>query len=279
MLSEVNIRQKWSYLDGYTRPQPPETLTSGKVLAPLVAYQCINARGAIAHGKRPSLIYSWDNAFACVGSSVDEVLNKHGGYRIISGGKIDEIKVELIHRGPVISFSFIPTKSLATKFPDSIVPSRVKKHHYCLLIGWRLTEFGDVWLVQSYRGNEIMEIPVGQFNIEETIIFPKDDFKNVSWQQGPYFDRDMSNHPDWFGCAQIEFAVSSSELEDFVCTFGNLGIHKIISDKVRFVIRDETCIAHSRSCKLSEVSFDRKTKMWKLKCSFNDSGIRPFHEE
>lgn len=266
-------------MDGYTRPQPPDTLTSGKVLAPLIAYQCINARGAIAHGKRPSLIYSWENAFACVGSSVNEVLVKHGGYRTISGGKIDEIKVELIHRGPVISFSFIPTKNLAAKYPNSIVSSRIKKHHYCLLIGWKLTEFGEVWLVQSYRGTETMEIPVGQFNIEETVIFPKGDFKNVSWQQGPYFDRDMSTYPTWFECPRIEFMMSSIELEEFVCIFGSIGIHQIISDKVRFVIRDLNCVAHSRSCKLTEVCFDRKKKMWKLMCSFNDSGINPFSEE
>jgi hypothetical protein len=254
-------------------------LTSGKVLAPLVAYQCINARGAIAHGKRPSLIYSWDNAYACVGSSIQEVLEKHGGYRTITGGKIDEIKVELIHRGPVISFSFIPTKNIASRFPDSILQSRVKKHHYCVVVGWKLTEFGEVWLVQSYRGNEVMEIPVGQFNVEETVIFPKSNFKNVTWQQGPYFDRDMPNDNDWFESAQIEFVLSSSELEDFVTIFGCLGIHQIISDKVRFVIRDVKCVAHSRSCKVQEVTFDREIKMWRIICSFNDQGIKPIKDE
>lgn len=210
---------------------------------------------------------------------MNEVLDKHGGYRTISGGKVDEIKVELIYRGPVISFSFIPTKNLAAKFPDCIIDSRIKKHHYCLLVGWKLTEFGEVWLVQSYHGNKLMEIPVGQYNIEETIIFPKDDFKNVTWQQGPYFDKDMSNHKDWFECSEIDFKLSSSELEDFVCIFGNLGISQIITDKVRFVIRDVNCVAHSRSCKLADVSFDRKKKMWKLLCSFNDAGIDPFQED
>ncbi len=273
----VNIRQKWDFLDGYTRPQPPEKLTSGKVLAPLVAYQCINARGAIAHGKRPSLIYSWDNAYACVGSSIQEVFEKHGGYRLITGGKVDEIKVELIHSGPVISFSFIPTKSFASKYPNSILQSRIKKHHYCLIVGWKLTEFGEVWLVQSYHGSEMMHIPVGQFNIEETIVFPKDNFKNVSWQQGPYFDKDMSNNLDWFKTPHLELNLSSNELEDFVSMFGSVGIHQIITDKVRFVVRDAKCIAHSRSSRVKEVTFDRKTKLWKVSCSFNDNGICPLN--
>ena len=277
--TEVNIRQKWEFLDRYTRPQPPDKLTSGKVLAPLIAYQCINARGAIAHGKRPSLIYSWENAYACVGSSVQEVLEKHGGYRTIIGGKIDEIKVELIHRGPVISFSFIPTKSLAAKFGESILQSRIKKHHYCLLTGWKLTEFGEVWLVQSYHGNDVLQIPIGQFNIEETVIFPKDNFKNVTWQQGPYFDRDMSNDEKWFDLSEIEFILTSNELEDFISIFGAIGINQIISEKVRFVLRDVKCVAHSRSCKLKEVQFDRSMKMWKISCSFNDSGTHPFKDE
>ncbi len=251
-------------------------MTSGKVLAPLIAYQCINARGAIAHGKRPSLIYSWDNAHACVGLSVQEVLDKHGGYKTICGGKIDEIKVELIHGGPVISFSFIPTRQLAAKYPNSILESRIKKHQYCLILGWKLTEFGEVWLVQSYHGKEILHIPVGQFNIEETIIFPKDDFNQVTWQQGPYFDRDMSSSNRWFESKEIGFLLNPNELEDLVTIFGDSGIHQAITEKLRFVIRDIKCPAHSRSCRLQEVSFDQSMKRWKIVCAFNDNGINPF---
>ena len=279
MLPSVNVRQKWEFLNGYTKPQPSEEVTSGKLLAPLVAYQCINARGAIAHGKRPSLIYSWENAKACVGSSVQEVLSKHGGYRTITGGKIDEIKVELIHRGPVISFSFIPTKNLASKFPGSILDSRIKKHHYCLLVGWKLTEFGEVWLVQNYNGNEIIHVPVGQFNVEETIIFPKNSFKNVPWQQGPYLDRDMSQDTEWFKSPEIELILNSSELEEFMVIFGSFGINQAISEKIRFVIRDVKCVAHSRSCRLKEVTFDRSKKNWRVLCAFNDQGISPFVDE
>lgn len=139
---QFNVRQKWPHLDGYIRPLPSGKLTSGKVLAPLVAYQCINSRGAIAHGKRPSLIYSLDNVESCTGQSVMDIFNRHGGYRTITGRKVDEIKVEIIQHGPVISFSFVPTPEFAKEHSDYIVSSRIKKHHYCMIIGWKLTEFG-----------------------------------------------------------------------------------------------------------------------------------------
>ena len=140
---QFNVRQKWSFLTNWIRPLSPVKLTSGKVLAPLVAYQCINARGAIAHGKRPTLIYSWENAYACNGMSVQDVLTKHGGFKTLSGEKIEEIKLEIIHNGPVVSFSFIPDKDFSKKHENSIVKSRVKKHHYCMIIGWKLTEYGE----------------------------------------------------------------------------------------------------------------------------------------
>lgn len=262
-------------MKNYTRPIPPEKLSSGKTVAPLVAYQCINSRGAIAHGKKPSLIYSWENVQACVGLSVQQVLEKHGGYKTISGGKVDDIKVEIINRGPVISYSFIPTKKLLEKYPNSILQSRIKKHQYCLIVGWKLTEFGEVWLVQSYFCDEIMHIPVGQFNVEDTIVFPKDNFKNVTWQQGPYFDTDMSKNNEWFVNPEIELHLNSKELEDFVRMFGKVGIYQAITEKVRFVIRDTKCIAHSRSCNLKDITFDHHGQMWKVLCSFNDNGIHP----
>lgn len=98
---QFNVRQKWNFLDDYTRPVTPLSLTSGKLLAPLIAYQCINARGAIAHGKKPSLIYSWENASACNGLSVQKVFDNHGGFRTISS-LVEDIKVEIIHNGTLI---------------------------------------------------------------------------------------------------------------------------------------------------------------------------------
>jgi len=275
LVVQFNVRQKWPWLDGYVRPLCPETLTSGKVLAPLVAYQCINSRGAIAHGKRPSLIYSWENVVPCTGQTVMEVLNNHGGFKSITGGKVDEIKMEIIQNGPVISFTFQPTSLFALENKDSIVKSRIKKHHYCLIVGWRLTEFGEVWLVQSYTGKEILQVPVGQYSIDETIIAPKDSYVNVTWQQGPYYDNDMSAFRGWNQYDVMSLTLKSKELEELAEIFGEKAFHEVIRDKVRFVIRDKKKNAHSRSCILDGIKWETDIKAWKVSFVFNDNGSSP----
>ena len=276
---QFNVRQKWPWLDGYLRPLSPGYLTSGKVLAPLVAYQCINSRGAIAHGKRPSLIYSLDNVKSCVGLSMMDVLDKHGGFKTIEGSKVDEIKIEIIHNGPVISFSFIPTAAFAQEHRESIVKSRIKKHHYCLIIGWKLTEYGEVWLVQSYNGAEILHVPVGRFSIEETILAPKDNYLNVTWQRGPYYDKDMADFNGWHHCEDITLILKSNELEEFAEIFGDKPFHEIILEKTRFVIRDKRKQAHSRSCSLTSLKWDKDIKVWQLQCTFSDKGSFPLLDE
>ncbi len=272
---QFNIRQKWPWLDGYLRPLSPDELTSGKTLAPLVAYQCINARGAIAHGKRPSLIYSWENAKSCTGLSVMDVFNKHGGVKTLTSGNIEDIKLEIIHHGPVVSFSFIPTRDFALDHETSIIKSRIKKHHYCLIVGWKLTEFGEVWLVQSYDGNEILQVPVGQYSIDQTILAPKEDFFHTCWQQGPYFDRDMSNYVDWHEYKCITLVLKSFELEEFAEILNGKGIHEAVEDKQRIVIRDVKKKALSRSCVLSDIAWDKDAKIWKLTCVFNGQTCHP----
>lgn len=272
---QFNVRQKWSFLDSYSRPTPPKKLKSGKQLAPLIAYQCINARGAIVHGKKPSLIYSWENAKACIGMSVKDIFEKHGGMRKLEGSKVEEIKIEIISNGPVVSFTFQPTQDLADKHVDDIVASRVNKHHYATIVGWKLTEFGEVWLVQTYFGSKLIHIPVGQYHIDDMIIFPKDNFETTTWQKGPYFDRDMSKLDGWLSWTTIDFKLKSSQLEDFLDIFGDRGIHEAIKDKVRFVIRDKKHVAHSRSTRLRELKWNKSAKQWEVSCVFMDEGASP----
>jgi len=276
---QFNVRQKWPWLDGYLRPLSPDKITSGKVLAPLVAYQCINLRGAIAHGKRPSLIYSWENVETCVGQSMMEILVKHGGYKTINGSKVDEIKIEIITNGPVISFSFIPTKAFAQEHSESIVKSRIKKHHYCLIIGWKLTEYGEVWLVQIYNGVEIFEIPVGRYAIEEIILAPKDKYLHITWQQGPYHDKDMTHFHGWHNYEDIALILKTNELEELAEIFGNKPFHEVIVEKTRFVIRDKKKPSHSRSCSLTSLKWDKNLKVWQVQCTFNDKGSHPLIDE
>lgn len=276
---QFHVRQKWPWLDGYLRPLAPHMLTSGKILAPLVAYQCINCRGAIAHGKRPSLIYSWDNVMSMANHSVMDVLQKHGGYKSILGRKVEDIKVEIIQNGPVISYSFTPSSSFAREHEESIVQSRVKKHHYCMIIGWKLTEYGEVWLVQSYNGSEILQIPVGQSSIEETILAPKNSFLFVTWQDGPYYDKDMTDFKGWHQYKEFSMVMKSHDLEELAEIFGERPFHEVISDRIRFVIRDKKKNAHSRSCFIDRLQWDRDLKVWHVVCKFIDRGSYPLLEE
>lgn len=275
LVAQFNVRQKWNWLDNYLRPLPPTALESGKVLAPLIAYQCINCRGAIAHGKRPSLIYSWENVQSCTGQSVMDILNKHGGYKSMTGGNVEEIKIEIIEHGPVISFSFIPSSAFALEHGKNIVRSRIKKHHYAMIVGWKLTEFGTVWLVQSYNGKTLMEVPVGHNSIDETILAPKDDYMNVTWQSGPYYDKDMSNFEGWLQSESISLILKSHDLEDLAEMFGNKSFDEVIRDRERFVIRDKKTNAHSRACVIERLNWESDIKAWKVICAFNDQGSSP----
>jgi len=268
---QFSVRQKWAHLNDYTRPVPPYRLVSGKLLSPLVAYQCINARGAIAHGKRPTLIYSWDNAHTCDGYSVSDVFEKHGGSKSIVDGNTDDIKLELVKNGPVVSVSFIPDKAFYLEHEKNIVQSRIRKHHYCLIIGWELTEFGEVWLVQNYSGDEVMKIGFGTYSIEEHIIFPKDDFITTAWQKGPYFDTNMSQYEGWLQKKSIELSMKTAEFESFMGLLDEQGIYEAIYDKTRFCIRDRKKIAHSRSAMLQDVKWNPEERYWTVRCAFNDS--------
>ncbi len=272
---QFNVRQKWHWLEGYLRPLSPSKVESGKILAPLIAYQCINCRGAIAHGKRPSLIYSWENVETSTGKSIMEILDKHGGYRSITGGQVDEIKIEIIKNGPVISFSFIPSTSFAKEHSDSIVKSRIKKHHYAIIVGWKLTEYGSVWLVQSYDAKSLMEVPVGRCSIDETILVPRDDYSNVTWQSGPYYDKDMSSFKGWLQFESITLVLKSGDLEELAEVFEEKPFGEVIQEQVRFVIRDKKRYAHSRSCVIQNLKWEKDIKAWKVICSFNDKGSHP----
>ena len=73
-----------------------------------VAYQCINARGAIAHGGKTGLKYDVNkeaNSFR----TVEEVFSLHGGTKKFHD--ISDIKSELMLRGPLVSASFVLTEA------------------------------------------------------------------------------------------------------------------------------------------------------------------------
>jgi len=268
MRCDFFVGQKWKYLGNYCRPLPITNITTGKILAPLVAYQCINARGSIAHGRRPSLIYSWDNVMACSGLSVLDIFAKYGGHVVISDVK--SIKAELMHGGPVVSTTFIPDEKIAKRYSASIIESRLNKYHYCLIVGWTGTSNGEVWLVQNYQGNAIIHVPIGRHHIEDIVVFPKNRLDTLTWQNGPYLDRDMSKVDGWLEMNSVELVIKTHELELLAEVFDGHGLHHVMANKERFVLRDMKIQSKSRSCILAEVIWDKHAKVWIIKCQFTD---------
>ena len=268
---EFLVGQKWKFLNDYCRPLPPSNndVTSGKILAPLVAYQCINARGSIVHGRRPSLIYSWDNVKACSGMSVLDIFAKYGGHTVLSDVK--SIKTELMRGGPVVSTTFIPDEKIFTRYIGSIIESRKNKYHYCLIVGWATTSHGDVWLIQNYHGDAMIHVPFGRYHVEDIVVCPKSKLETFTWEIGPYYDRDLSTIEGWFEMNSIELLIKTKEMEQFAEVFDGLGLHQILVNKERFVLRDAKQQSKSRSCYLADLSWDRTVKGWRLKCQFTDN--------
>jgi len=178
-----------------------------------------------------------------------------------------------------VSITFIPTQEFSNGNGESIVGSRINKRHYCIIIGWKLTDLGEVWLVRNYAGTKILEIPFGKYNIADTIIAPKDNFNNTTWQKGPHFDMDMSTVKDWLQLKTIDLLLKSSEFEVFAKSFGGIGLNEAILKKTRFVVRDEKRNAHSRTSNLREVTWEQEKSMWRIAILFCDNGANPHFED
>lgn len=145
--------------------------------------QCINARGAIAHGQKTENIFTAENMSQH--TDVTAALDCRGGTKYLTSAT--EIKKELMENGPVVSTSFVPSKAVVSG--AGLLRSRVNKQHELLLIGWTLAAYGEMWLAMPLdRQLEPIRIAFGQFGIDEMVMAPKNSFENVPWQSGPYLD-------------------------------------------------------------------------------------------
>uniref|UniRef100_A0A7S3V9J5 Uncharacterized protein n=1 Tax=Chaetoceros debilis TaxID=122233 RepID=A0A7S3V9J5_9STRA len=187
-----------------------------------------------------------------------------------------------------------------------------------LVAGWKSTPMGEVWLVQSLpmtlygsgRGRAYerhhptispsqehsqIQIPFGHYNIENHCIVPKNNgMDSVAWQNGPYFDLDLSVFPPWRTSNQMTGMMTSSKLLELVTCLdssgqgeghdidnddecngsGNnraghsLGLVEACNSRRKFVIRDRIKVAHSRTARLTDVR--REGDNWRVHISFVD---------
>eukprot|EP00562_Extubocellulus_spinifer_P003417 CAMPEP_0178487340 /NCGR_PEP_ID=MMETSP0696-20121128/9273_1 /TAXON_ID=265572 /ORGANISM="Extubocellulus spinifer, Strain CCMP396" /LENGTH=405 /DNA_ID=CAMNT_0020115033 /DNA_START=233 /DNA_END=1447 /DNA_ORIENTATION=+ len=266
---EFDVRKKWPYLS-FDQPSFPIKGCSADGISALVAYQCINARGAIAHGRKTERFYSMEQVLQKP-ASVHEKFTMRGGVKQFQAPAIEAIKAEIVTNGPVVSTSFVLTDNFA-KRPENrgvFLTSQIAKVHPVLIIGWRVTNMGDMWLCQPLKrkpsDNTVVPVPFGQFGIDVSCLAPKNTFEHVPWQNGPYFDIDMSYAPEWRTWPSLRIHLSSQELEAFgECLDGGTGMGIIGSfeNKASFVVRHKGKFAHSRRCRLREVKYDKKLGKW-----------------
>jgi hypothetical protein len=259
---DFHVNDKWPFLNIERIPPCPSELSNDADLMALTVAQCINARGAIAHGQATELCYQINRIKRC--NSVKEAFDGYGGTRCLTS--IDSIKKELTENGPVLSESFVldPSFLSAGVYSPSFLHSRIGKKHELLIIGWKLTAFGEVWLVKplNERGGNLVHIAFGQFGIDTTCLAPVNNFENVKWQSGPSFNTTFGA-TEWMTWPGMDMYVTSSELEALAECFKS-GLVSAVSKKETFVIRDKKKKAHSRRYYLNELTWNKDKKMWSL---------------
>jgi hypothetical protein len=68
----------------------------------------------------------------------------------------------------------------------------------------------------------------------------------------------------------IELVIKTNEMETLAEVFDGVGLHHIMANKERFVLRDTKIQSKSRSCILADIFWDRGVKSWRIHCQFTD---------
>ncbi|GFH47579.1 predicted protein [Chaetoceros tenuissimus] len=266
--------EKWTYI----HIRRMKCISKEKSVGSQVAIQCINARGSIVHGKTIDVGQSITKPNKSLDHrSAKEVFDMYGGSKALSSQ--DEIKTELMTRGPVVSTSF----ELSAAFLSSVEGrdhffhlGLKEKVHDVLITGWKHTSMGEVWQIcplikaeYNHVGEECFNIGFGQYNIDRTCVVPTNTFEDYNWQKGPYFKADIWLDRDtWYSWKYMDFSINSKQLEELTEVMGG---NIIASAKnKRFTLQDSRKKAHSRSCYLQEVTLQKNNtaKPWRISVVF-----------
>ena len=265
-----HITDKWPYLENaHKHPIAPNGNVDGKTVQRIIAYKSVNCRGAIAHGKRTELGYG----FSCVtkqsGKSAANVFDDHGGHK--SFDSADAIKEEIMNRGPVVSTSFRLSDAFlnAGDHAHAFEASLVNQEHAVLIVGWKLTAFGEMWLIRSSKKSCDIPIALGQYSLEEEVLAPSSDFSNKPWQKPQKaFDISMSTD-DWYSWSTLDAVVTSEELES-IFKILECSWQEVIILKPSLVIRQEGKIARSRYAYPEDIEWVASSKEWSVQFAFCD---------
>jgi len=263
---EFNVINKWPHIQ-YNNPYTQPQMTMSK-FSVAVAYQCINARGGIAHGIKTELHFGNNQIAKCPSTSVGQVFSSFGGTKQMHD--IDEIKDELMKNGPVVSTSFCPTDAFLST--NSIGKSDNSIQSDILIVGWKQLASGEVWIVQPLYHNggltsQVVYVAMGQFGIDDCCLAPKSNLENKPWQSGPYYDANMTGVENvWQTWPVIESFVDSIDaLFKEIGTVVSLGT---LTEAPTITVRDENKIAHSKKATLNSVKWEPERRQYKLKFTF-----------
>jgi hypothetical protein len=276
--TNFQVTDTWPFLS-FSHPIVPnaKVLSENVNLMELfLAYQCINSRGAVAHRAKPGLFFGWSKVQkdAQTFRSAEEFFSaKYRGARRLEGP--DAIKVELMSRGPVISTSFLLSQSFmnTSEFSSSFYKSLIHHIHPLMIVGWKLTSFGEVWLVYPScktstitNDDYLIPIAIGQFGIDSLCLAPESDLQEKVWQSGPYLDLNLSKWPEeWMSWKKCDIHLTSNELEKLSeCLGTGFVVASSGMEATRFVVRDEAKFAHSRAYCVKDVQWNTLKKMWKV---------------
>mmetsp|Transcript_15268 Transcript_15268/g.34205 ORF Transcript_15268/g.34205 Transcript_15268/m.34205 type:complete len:396 (-) Transcript_15268:1318-2505(-) len=269
---EFNTLSKWQHMD-ISVPHAERGFMAGQ-MSTAVAYQCINARGAIAHGRKTGLRYGNKHMTKIFMKTVDDIFLHHGGTKELNGPA--EIKSELLMNGPVVSTSFCPSDAFwNTGSFDPFDQSDYGHQNDMLIVGWKQLASGEVWIVQPLYHDggvccQAAHVATGQFGIEERCVAPSNNFENQSWQPGPYFDCDMDTlvkkWQTWPITSVTTSVDSMNALDSLFKEIGTAQLSTLSSSSQQssfssrlITLRDKQKKAHSRKAFLRSITWD-KTK-------------------
>mmetsp|Transcript_15270 Transcript_15270/g.34211 ORF Transcript_15270/g.34211 Transcript_15270/m.34211 type:complete len:390 (-) Transcript_15270:1318-2487(-) len=270
--ANFNALNKWQHMD-ISVPHAERSFMAGQ-MSTAVAYQCINARGAIAHGRKISLCYGNKHMTKIFMKTVDDIFLHHGGTKELNGPA--EIKSELLMNGPVVSTSFCPSDAFWNTGSFDPFDQLVYDHQSdMLIIGWEQLASGEVWIVQPLYHDggvccQAAHVATGQFGIEERCVAPSNNFENQSWQPGPYFDCDMDTlvkkWQTWPITSVTTSVDSMNALDSLFKEIGTAQLSTLSSSSQQssfssrlITLRDKQKKAHSRKAFLRSITWD-KTK-------------------
>jgi len=269
---EFHVQDKWPFLAKGSNLHHP-IVPSSEILdelavAKTIAFKCINYRGAIAHGKETDIFFGFSDVSNNDSTSTHELFQNRGGSKIFES--VEDIKTEIMTCGPDVSTSFYLTQGFlnAGEHSSYFHASLVGGNHALLIVGWKLSAFGEMWLARSIRGSHDIPIAIGQFSIEDKVLAPTNDFSQYAWQnEKKAFDMEGIGQYDWYSWGRLECSISDGRLSALFQALG-CSVSEALKKENYVVVRDAKKKARSRAAYLKNITWVEDTKSWSIKLSF-----------